>query len=345
MLPVLYTPIHREHEPSFFFVTGRFTPAQERIDRAEQLRDAAVQAGCELVAAAEHGLGPVADVHTPDYLCFLQDGHRRWSEIPGAAPEIVPNVFAVPGLQHGYPERVVGQAGYHMQDLASPIGPGTTAAALASANLAADAAQRVLKGAKAAYAICRPPGHHAYRERGGGVCYFNNAAIAAQLLRRHGRRVAVIDIDVHHGNGTQGIFYERSDVYFVSLHRDPANYHPYFCGYAQERGAGAGLGYNLNLPLPAETGDDAYLVALEHACRRLAAYSPDALVISLGLDAHEHDPFKGLKVTTEGFRRIGERLGRLGMPSVMVQEGGYDCDHIGANLVHFLDGFTGGLRA
>ena len=345
MLPVLYTPLHCQHEPGFFFVAGNFHPAQERIDRAEQLRDAAVAAGCELVTAAEHGVAPVSAVHTPDYLCFLEDAHRRWTEIPGASAEIIPNVFAVPGLHHGYPERVVGQAGYHMQDLASPIGPGTYAAALASANLAADAAQRVIRGAPAAYAICRPPGHHAYRERGGGVCYLNNAAIAAQQLRQDGRRVAVIDIDVHHGNGTQGIFYERDDVYFVSIHRDPLNYHPYFCGYAQERGIGAGLGYNLNLPLPADTGDDDYLVALEHACRRLHAFQPDTLVISLGLDAHENDPFKGLCVTTEGFRRIGQRLGRLGFPCVMVQEGGYDCEHIGANLVHFLDGLTTSLRA
>jgi acetoin utilization deacetylase AcuC-like enzyme len=340
VLPVLYTPVHREHEPSFFFVAGKFTPAQERIDRAEQLRDAAVQAGCELVEARAHGLAPVADIHTPDYLCFLQEGHQRWREVPNSAGEIIPNVFAVPGMQLGYPQRVVGQAGYHMQDLASPIGSGTAAAAFASANLAADAAHRVMAGAKAAYAICRPPGHHALRERGGGVCYLNNAAIAAQLLRRNGQRVAVIDIDVHHGNGTQGIFYERDDVYFVSLHRDPTNYHPYFCGYAQERGQGVGLGYNLNLPLPGEAGDDEYMVALDYACKRIRAYSPDALVISLGLDAHQLDPFKGLKVTTEGFRRIGQRLGALRMPSVMVQEGGYDCDHIGTNLIHFLDGFT-----
>ena len=340
MLPVLYTEAHRQHEPGFFFVAGRFQPAQERIDRAEQLRDAAVAAGCTLASATDHGLAPVAAVHTPDYLCFLEEAHSRWSDIANAAPEVVPNVFAVPGLQHGYPQRVVGQAGYHMQDLASPIGPGTWAAARASANLAADAAHRVAQGAPAAYAICRPPGHHAYKERGGGVCYLNNAAIAAEVLRADARRVAIIDFDVHHGNGTQGIFYERSDVYFVSLHRDPLNYHPYFCGYAQERGAGAGLGYNLNLPLPADTGDDTYLLALEQACRRIRAFSPDALVISLGLDAHENDPFQGLRITTDGFGRIGRRLGQLGLPTVMVQEGGYDCTHIGANLVRFLQGFT-----
>jgi acetoin utilization deacetylase AcuC-like enzyme len=344
MLPVLYTPDHKQHEPGAFFVTGRFTPVQERVDRAEVLRDAAAAAGCQLVAAAAHGLAPVADVHTPEYLCFLQDGFERWTAIAGASPEIIPNVFAVPGMHHGYPERVVGQAGYHMQDLASPIGAGTYVAALASANLAADAACRVANGVRAAYAICRPPGHHAYKDRGGGVCYLNNAAIAAQSLRRKGRRVAIVDVDVHHGNGTQGIFYERDDVYFVSLHRDPKNYHPYFCGYEQERGAGAGLGYNLNLPLPADTGDDGYLLALDLACRRIGAYCPDALVISLGLDAHENDPFKGLKITTDGFRRIGARLGQLGIPSVMVQEGGYDCDHIGVNLVGFLEGFTDRLK-
>lgn len=345
MLPVLYTDAHRQHEPGFFFVAGTFRPPEERVDRAECLRDAAVGAGCELVTPAEHGLQPVSRVHTPEYLCFLADAHARWQQIPNASQQIIPNVFSVPGLNLGYPQRVVGQAGYHMQDLASPIGEGTYAAALASANLAADAARRVLAGAPAAYAICRPPGHHAYRDRGGGVCYLNNAAIAAEMLRSQARRVAIIDIDVHHGNGTQGIFYHRDDVYFVSLHRDPIDYHPYLCGYAQERGAGAGLGYNLNLPLPRDTGDDAYESALEHACRRIRAFSPDALIVSLGLDAHEDDPFQGLRITTPGFHRIGTRIGALNLPTVLVQEGGYDSARIGANLVSFLEGLTRHIRA
>jgi acetoin utilization deacetylase AcuC-like enzyme len=252
---------------------------------------------------------------------------------------VFPYVFPVRGMDHGYPTSVVGQAGYHMQDLWAPIGQHTWDVAIGSANLAVAAAGHVLDGASAAYALCRPSGHHAFADMGGGNCFLNNAAIAVQYLRCKLGRVALIDVDVHHGNGSQGIFYDRDDVLFVSLHRDPVDYHPYFTGHAQERGRGAGLGFNLNLPLPVRTTDAGYLAALETACARIAAFSPDALVVSLGVDAHEDDPTAGLALTVEGFRRISARLAGLGLPTVLVQEGGYNIDTIARCVAGALAGF------
>jgi acetoin utilization deacetylase AcuC-like enzyme len=197
----------------------------------------------------------------------------------------------------------------------------------------------VSDGEDAVYALCRPPGHHAYSDLAGGFCFLNNSAIAAAHLRLKHERVAILDIDVHHGNGTQGIFYERRDVFTISIHADPASFYPYVWGYAHERGAGAGLGGNLNVPLPIGTKDDDYLQALVVARKAIETFAPGALVVALGLDASEHDPLAGLAVTTDGFRRIGAAIARLGLPTVLVQEGGYLSNILGANLAALLGGF------
>jgi acetoin utilization deacetylase AcuC-like enzyme len=197
----------------------------------------------------------------------------------------------------------------------------------------------VMDGEDAAYALCRPPGHHAYRDMAGGFCFLNNSAIAAAHLRLRHERVAILDVDVHHGNGTQGIFYARPDVYTVSIHADPVAYYPYVWGYTHERGEGPGLGANLNIPLPIGTGDDGYMQALDLACKAIESFAPGALVVALGLDASEHDPLRGLAVTTPGFRRIGQAIARMGLPTVLVQEGGYLSDILGANLTSVLAGF------
>jgi len=200
----------------------------------------------------------------------------------------------------------------------------------------------VLEGAHHAYALCRPPGHHAYADMAGGFCFLNNTAIAAQRLRSSHQRVAVIDVDVHHGNGTQGIFYERADVLTVSIHADPANYYPYFWGHAHEAGAGLGTGFNLNLPLPLGDGDAPWLAAGDSAVARIRQFAPTALVVALGLDASESDPLQGLKVTGAGFHAMAGKIASLGLPTVLVQEGGYLSDDLGPNLAQFLDGFERG---
>lgn len=262
----------------------------------------------------------------------------RWQQLSDPGPEVIANVH--PGRHMDtLPEHIVGLAGFYMADTACPIGEGTWTAVQAAADCALTAMDLVLEQGGPAYALCRPPGHHAYADMAGGFCFLNNAAIAANKAVTAGRRVALLDIDVHHGNGTQGIFYHRSDVMNVSVHADPTNYYPFFSGYASERGKGRGSGYNLNLPLAHGSGDDVYVAAVQDGLERIRLYGADLIVVSLGLDPQENDPLGALKVTTEGFRRAAQTIARAGLDSLIIQEGGYLCDELGANLVAFLDGF------
>lgn len=339
-MQVVYDAEHRGHYPRHFLVNGAIQTNPEVPERAERILQAVCAGGRAAVSPPDYGLGPVAEVHTAEYLHFLAHIHTRWSRIEGASPEVIPNIHPV-RYGENYPASAVGQAGYHMADTACPIGEGTWAAALRSANSAVHAAELVMGGASVAYALCRPPGHHAFADLAGGFCYLNNTAIAAQRLRRRCERVAVLDVDLHHGNGTQGIFYRRGDVLTISLHADPKRFYPFFWGYAHERGEGAGRGCNLNVPLPRGTEDEGYLRALQPAFQRIAAFAPEALVVALGLDPYAGDPLAGLAITTAGFGRIGAAIAALALPTVIVQEGGYLCPELGANAASFLDGFEG----
>lgn len=341
-MKVIYSNEHVDHDPLTFIVRGRMKRSNEQPERAARLLAAVRADGYDVVAPHDPGPAPLAAVHTPDYLRFLETAHARWRQLPDASDEVLPNIHPFPGQPCTYPESVVGQAGFHMGDTACSIGPNTWRAARGAAHCAVHAAELVLEGERAAYALCRPPGHHAYADRANGFCYLNNCAIAAQHLRRVHARVAILDIDMHHGNGTQGIFYRRNDVLTVSLHGDPRLFTPFFTGHAHERGDAEGLGYNLNLPLPQGTGDDAYLAALERALAQIRAYAPGALVVALGLDAHERDPYQALAVTTPGFARITAEIARLGLPTVLVQEGGYLSEDLGPNLSSALRGFASG---
>ena len=339
-MQVVFSDAHLKHAPETFLVAGTWVPYPESPARAEALKAAAEAAGHSLIAADGFGPGPRAAVHAPDYLRFLETAHGRWTRTPGAAPFVVPN--AHPGRHMaGRPEGVVGQAGYYMADTSAPMSAATWPAAVAAADVATHAAELVLAGTPAAYGLARPPGHHAFRDMAGGFCFLNNTAIAAQRLVERLGRVAVLDVDVHHGNGTQGIFYERPDVFTISIHADPARFYPFFSGYGNERGAGPGLGANLNLPLEKGSGDDAVLAALERGIEALRAFAPEALVVALGFDAYVGDPFAGFAVTTGGFGAIGARVGALDLPTVLIQEGGYNVDDLGANLTTFLAGFEG----
>ncbi len=337
-MKAVYTDLHRSHDPQFFLVRGVVMRTTEQPERADRLLAGLAAGKHELVAPTVFGQGPRTRVHSVEYLSFLAEAWEAWSALGNAGPEMIANVHPV---RHGatYPTHIVGRLGWHTADTACPIGPGTWAAACAATDVATSAAQMVLDGEDAVYALCRPPGHHAFRDVAGGFCFLNNSAVAAAHLRLRHERVAILDVDVHHGNGTQGIFYERSDVLTVSIHADPASYYPYLWGYAHERGAGAGLGANLNIPLPLGTGDDGYLAAFQIAEKTIRAFAPGALVIALGLDASEHDPLAGLAVTTDGFHRIGAAIARLGLPTVLVQEGGYLSDILGTNLTAVLAGF------
>lgn len=338
-MKAIYSDLHLRHAPHFYFKAGGMHDHPEKPDRAEAIVAVLRDKGFPIEAPRDFGAGPRAAVHTPEYLSFLATVHGRWQETGPDSPEVVPNIH--PGRHMtSMPEGLVGQVGYFTADMSSPIGPDTWVAACESANIALTATREVLDGADSAYALCRPPGHHAFPDMAGGFCFLNNIAIAAQSAVAAGRRPAIVDVDVHAGNGTQGVFYERGDVLTVSLHCDPLDFYPFFAGHAHERGAGAGVGRNLNLPMPLGTGDNAYLATLDRALATVASYGADILFVALGLDGYEHDPFEGFKITTPGFGRIARAIGELNLPTVIVQEGGYNCADLGANVASFLDGFA-----
>jgi acetoin utilization deacetylase AcuC-like enzyme len=338
-MKVVCNPEHHAHQPDFFLFRGRVISSKEQPARLDALLAGVRDARLDVIEPNDYGIAPAAAVHTARYLDFLQHGHALWATLPDASAEIVANVHPLIAGS-GYPQSIVGRAGYHMSDTACPIGAGTWRAALRGSHAACHAAELVMHGEDAAYVLTRPPGHHAGRERAGGFCYINNAAVAAERLRSRASRVAIIDVDVHHGNGTQEIFYERRDVLHVSLHADPSLFYPFFTGYREETGAGEGRDCNVNLPLPIGTGDADYLRVLADACDTVSAYRPDALVIALGLDIYRGDPLSAFAISKEGFHAIGRRLGAMAMPTVIVQEGGYLSPALGTNLGAFLDGYV-----
>jgi acetoin utilization deacetylase AcuC-like enzyme len=329
------------HDPKHFMANGTILPNPEQPARIDILKAGAEAAGCVFETPGDAGLGPIAAVHTAEYLSFLRHIYPRWQRIEGAGEEVIPNIHPA-NRTDGYPKSAVGQAGYHQADTACPIAEGTWEAAYWSAQSAITGADLIGGGERAAYVLSRPPGHHAFADLAGGFCFLNNSGIAAERLRAKGLRPAILDVDVHHGNGTQGMFYRRGDVLTLSIHADPERFYPFFWGHAQERGEGEGLGANLNLPLPRGTGDEAFLKTLDTALDRVACFGADVIVVALGLDAYEGDPFQGLAVTTPGFARIGAAIAALGRPVLFVQEGGYICDGLGANLTSVLAGFQEG---
>jgi len=343
-MKAFYADEQKRHDPKAFLSSGAPQPNPEKPERVERLLAGAGAAGLSVERPRELGLAPIAAIHTPEYLDFLEHIFVRWRRIEGASEEVIPNIHPI-ARDGAYPASAVGQAGYHMADTACPISAETFDSACWSAWSAVAAVEAVLSGERAAYALCRPPGHHAFADVAGGFCFLNNSAIAAQHFRQSAARVAILDVDLHHGNGTQGIFYARGDVLTVSLHADPERFYPFFWGYASERGEGPGLGCNFNLPLPRKSGDEAFLGALDAGLKRIRAFAPDALVIALGLDAFEGDPFGGLSVTTPGFARIAERIATLELPTTIVQEGGYLCDALSANLTSFLAAYGAAVRA
>ena len=339
-----HNPLHQGHAPVHEFFRGDRVPCFEKPARVDYVEEALRARGHGMVAP-DVDSGPVlAQVHAPRYLAFLQTAWQQWlalDPVANATVQPFPSVWPVRTLRSDVePDNFVARLGLYSMDNGTPMAAGTWAAAKAGADGAASAAARVAQGARATFCCTRPPGHHAGPDFMGGYCFLNNAAVAAQALRNQGaRRVALLDVDYHHGNGTQSIFYARDDVLFVSLHGDPRTEYPFYLGHADEAGARKGTGYNLNLPLPAGTSAATWFEALEQACSRIAGYQADALVISLGLDAFEGDPISRFALASADFTRLGERLARLGLPTVFVLEGGYAAAELGTNAVNVLDGF------
>jgi len=343
-MKVIFSTEQLRHKPGKVLSSGALVDGLEVPGRATTLLQAAIATGLTQEVPHNFGMEPIAAVHTARYLSFLENIHTRWMRIPGASTDVRPNVHPH-AIDCVYPASAVGQVGFHVFDGAAPITADTWDSARWSAFAAVHAAQEVLRGASSCYALARPPGHHATAELAGGFCYLNNSAIAAMQLRSAHERVAILDVDVHHGNGTQSIFYERGDVLTVSLHADPVRFYPFFWGAADEQGKRDGLGFNLNLPLTRGTADDEYLLALDEALAKIDAFDPGAIVIALGLDAFAGDPFAGLGLTTAGFGRVAKRIEALQRPTVLVQEGGYPCAQLGDNLAAFLAPFHSNFRS
>ena len=340
-----FHPDQSLHDPQQFMQVGRLRAPKDLPSRTEALLSALAKRGVTPEPPFDYGEAPALSVHTRPYVDFLQSAYERWRAVPEAGPEVLPNVSPYWNGRPEWQQRppcpsnwIVAEAGYYLGDLAVPIGPQTWNSTLRSSHAATAAADAVLDGCPVAYALCRPSGHHARTDRAAGFCYLNNSAIAAERLRGRFGKVAVLDVDAHHGDGTQEIFYRRADVLTISIHVDPKSYYPFYVGYADERGHGEGEGYNLNIPLAPKANDAIFHAGVDAAVKQLEAFKPEALVVALGYDSHREDPIGLLDVSTAGFRGIGERIRALGLPTIVVQEGGYQISVIGDCLGQFLDG-------
>jgi acetoin utilization deacetylase AcuC-like enzyme len=335
---------HAEHHGKVEMFRGELVPCFEVPARADHvLRELQSRKLGAIEAPPEVAEEAITRIHSQRYVDFLRGAWDEWVALDpaNAQRDAIPSYWPIRTFRSDVlPASFAARMGLFSFDAGSPLTPGTWAAARGGASCALASARHVLSGARSAFALTRPPGHHAGADFFGGYCFLNNAAIAAQALRDGGLdRVAVLDIDYHHGNGTQAIFYERADVFFASVHGDPHTEYPYFLGYADERGIGAGEGCNLNLPLPRGTGFAAWREATSHALRAIANFGAQALVVSLGVDTFAGDPISGFGLGSADFLRIGEDLAGAGVPTVFVFEGGYAVAEVGINAVNVLDGF------
>jgi acetoin utilization deacetylase AcuC-like enzyme len=353
-MQVVYSPAHLGHDITVETSMGTPIRANEVAERAERIR-IALQAdgGFPVTAPTEHGEAPITAVHDPGLVRFLE---VAWSELraqgldrPFLTADTYPNRSMFEGMSDGAvaalvrePVHAGGRAGFWGLDSAAPIVAGTYVAARSAVDVALTAVDLVLGGATNAYGLCRPPGHHAARSMYGGYCFFNNAAIAAEaIVRATGERVAILDVDYHHGNGSQQIFWRRGDVRYASIHADPDRQYPYFLGRADETGEGDGAGENLNIPLRAGATNAEYLVAVDRALEAIAAVPGSVVVVSLGFDTYGHDPLGDFALTTEVYHEVGRRTAALGRRLVILQEGGYHRPSLGENARAWLRGAEG----
>ncbi|HVL77546.1 MAG TPA: histone deacetylase family protein [Noviherbaspirillum sp.] len=338
---IYFSDEHRLHKGEMEFFRGELVPCFEKPERADFV----------LAALTEHAIGPVhapdafpleaiERVHAPRYLRFLERAWGMWSAL-GQTRDAIPAVWPIRGFRDDVePDNFIAQLGLYSYDSGSPFTAGTWQAARRAADCALAAQAAIAGGERAAFALARPPGHHAGPDFFGGYCFINNAAVAAQAFRDQGAgRVAILDVDYHHGNGTQSIFYRRADVFTQSIHGDPRTEYPFYLGHADETGEGEGDGFNANYPLPAGSSNALWFEALGAATARIRAYAPDALVVSLGVDTYAGDPISKFRLDQPEFLRIGKEIAALGLPTLFVMEGGYAVAEIGYNVAAVLQGF------
>jgi acetoin utilization deacetylase AcuC-like enzyme len=352
LTPVIHSDAHLAHAGLIELASGLEIPCWESPERAQAIETALrADGGFAFEAPIEHGREPILAVHDADLVDVVE---HAWTDALAAnaidgSRALMPDTFLL--ARYAGPMQLGGlPAARHLKlgavcfDTATPMVAGTWGAALVAVDVALSAAARVVSGVPLAYGLCRPPGHHAARAMFGGYCYFNNAAIVAQWLLSQGgaRRVAILDIDYHHGNGTQQIFWERGDVLYLSLHADPTRAYPYFSGHASETGAQSGAGLTRNWPLPSRAAFDEYATTLAEALSLAAGFDADApLVLSAGFDTFERDPIGDLALRTPDYAKIGEMIRALGAPVIVLQEGGYALDALGANALALLSGLRG----
>jgi len=334
-------PLHRGRHEMF---RGALVPCFEVPARADYvLQELQARKLGTILSAPDVELEVVERIHAPRYLRFLSTAWDEWIALApdNAQRDALPSYWPIRTFRSDVlPASFPARMGLFSFDAGSPITSGTWTAARQGAACAVAGARLLLQGQRSAFVLTRPPGHHAGHDFFGGYCFLNNAAIAAQALRDGGlARVAVLDIDYHHGNGTQAMFYARSDVFFASVHGDPLTEYPYYLGYADERGDGDGVGCNLNLPLPRGTGFPRWREAHAEALRAIRGFGAEALVVSLGLDTFAGDPIAGFTLASDDYLRVGEDLAAAGLPTLFVFEGGYAVAEVGVNAANVLQGF------
>lgn len=339
-----FNPAHAQHAAPYEYFRGDKVSAFEKPERADWVAARLRDRGHAICHPEVDALEVMGQIHSERYLRFLRTAWQQWTALaPGNAESApFPSVWPVRTLRDDRePANFTGKLGLYSMDNGAPILAGTWQAVKAGADTAHAAALAVARReAFAAFALTRPPGHHAGADFMGGYCFINNAAVAAQTLLNEGaKRVAILDVDYHHGNGTQSIFYTRSNVLFVSIHGDPQTEYPFYLGHADETGQGEGVGFNLNLPLPAGASVKDWFAALEQALARVGSYAPDALVVSLGLDTFAGDPISKFALQSHDFSRLGQRLAKTNLSTVFVFEGGYACEQLASNTVNVLEGF------
>jgi acetoin utilization deacetylase AcuC-like enzyme len=344
----VHSPTHRSHDPQHEVQFGIPLPAFEVPARADAILAALTADGTfDVTEPTHHGEDPIAAVHDPAMIRFLERFWDEWRAAGYTATEAFPDSILHPAIREGMgpvrePASPLGRLGYWCFETMTGVVSGSYTAARAAVDVALTAADLVLEGDRVAYGLCRPPGHHSPRSGFGGYCLFNNAAVAAQhVVDQTGEPVAVLDLDYHHGNGTQQIFYARPDVLYVSLHGDPDRAYPYFAGYAEEVGAGLGEGTTLNVPLRKGCTDEEYLTALGGGLEAVQAFGGTTLIVSLGLDTYGQDPICDFALTTPVYAEIGRRVAATGRSLVILQEGGYFLPKLGENVVTWLRGAEG----
>lgn len=342
---IVHNPLHSLHQGRQEMFRGKLVPCHERPDRLEfVLEELRTRPGHELQAPGDADMAVVGKIHTQPYLDFLAGAWDEWVALDPANAEVdvLPSIAPVRSFRTDVlPRNFAARVGRFSFDSGSPLMAGTWVAAKAGAACAIDAARAVAGGAGAAMALTRPPGHHAGADFYGGYCFLNNSAIAAQTLLDAGaKRVAILDVDYHHGNGTQSIFYERSDVLTISLHGDPMTEYPFYLGYSDETGVGAGTGWNLNLPMAVGTDFATWQNALSVALAKIAGSGVEALVVALGLDTFEADPISSFKLASTDYVRMGSAIAGAQLPTVFVMEGGYAARELGVNVANVLEGFA-----